>query len=134
MMVLDLGTDIAMLLCDASNTKLRVWGVEDLYNDYLAVKQNLIDAIDVFHAQCTLENYNQLYYTAKYYALIVRSGSNQVSIILKSDAESIMGVIQSFFNKIPVEERVEDAKDIPIKDDLKLITFLDMLFPTAEPI
>ena len=123
-----------MLLCDASNTKLKVWGVEYLYDDYQSAKQNLIDAIDMFYSIPTSETYNQLYYTAKYYALIVRSSSNQVSIILKSDAESFTGWVQSFFDKIPVEDRVEDAKEIPIKDDLKLIFFLDMLFPTAEPI
>ena len=133
-MVFDFGTDVAMLVCDASNTKLKVWGVEDLYDDYQAVKQDLIDAMEVFYADPTLDTFNQFYYTAKYYALIVRSSSNQVSIILKSDAESLMGLIWSFFDKISVEERIEDAKDIPVKDDLKLITFMDMLFPTAAPI
>ena len=134
MMVADFFTDIAMLACDATNTKLRVWDVEALYSDYLTVKQDLKNAIDAFYVDRTLATFNQLYYTAKYYALVVRSSSNQVSIILESDAESFTGLIQSFFDKVSVEERVEYAKDVPIEDDQRLIFFMDKLFPTAQPI
>ena len=133
-LVFDFGTDVAMLLCDASNTKLKVWGVEDLYDDFQSVKQDLIDAMDLFYYEPVLDNFNKLYYTAKYYALLVRSGSNQVSIILRSDAESFVGWVQSFFDKYSVEDRIEDAKEVPIRDDLTLIRFVDMLFPTVEPI
>ena len=135
MFFFDLGTDAAMLLSNAGDTKLQVWGVEDLYDEFQSVKKDVGSAMSKFYLNPTAENYESLYYTVEYYSLLVQSGSKKVSEILVADSESIMSKFWALFSKDKEAQRlanIQSAKDIPSQDLTALNRFRTRLFPTLN--
>lgn len=128
----EVGTAAAMVLCNGAETKLQVWSVEDGYKEFQKAKGDLSVAMGVFHENPTAENYVKLYYTAEYYSLLVRAGSQKVSDILCADAESLMSKFTNIFAGGAVDQRLErlyDAQQMPAADEEVVDRFLKKLFP-----
>lgn len=131
----DVGTDIAMILANAEETKLQVWAVEDLYDEYLNARKGIATAMNRFYLVPTAENFESLYYSMEFYALMVNSGSSKVSNILLADYDSARSQIAAWFSESSRMERLEgiqDAKEIPGKDLNSLNRFRRQLFPTLQ--
>lgn len=132
LLAFDLSTEAAFLLCDAANTKLKVWDVEDGYDAFQTSKRSLSEAVDEFYEKPTAKNYEKLYYAAEYYGLLVRSCSKAVSDILYQDADSWMSKFLNLFDSGKVDQRLErlaQAKQMPEADEMKLEQFMNKLFP-----
>lgn len=131
----DVGTDIAMILANAEETKLQVWAVEDLYDEYLNARKGVATAMNRFYLVPTAENFESLYYSMEFYALMVNSGSSKVSNILLADYDSARSQIAAWLSENSRMERLEgiqDAKEIPKKDLDSLNIFRKRLFPTLQ--
>ena len=119
----DIGTSAAMLLSNASNTKLKVWQTEDIGRRFDQSKENLEEAINNFYYSPSDDTYEELVWTFEYYSLLVHSTSKQVSDILVADANSGRSMftnwVSSIFSNSGVDQRIErikDAEDIPEDD------------------
>ena len=93
----------------------------------------------MFHNNPTKQNYVKLYYTARYYALVVRALSKKVSDILVADAQSaksqVINYFKMLFSQTGVDLRlnsIEENKKIPVYDGNKLDTFMSTLFPNKK--
>lgn len=130
-LLFDVGTDAAMFLSNADETKLQVWGVEDLYSHFQDTKKQLRQAIYIYYRSPSARNFEKLRWTAEYYALLVKSGSQKVSDILVADSESWLSKITAALQSKEAErlDNINDAKDIPKRDKETVQRLLNYLFP-----
>lgn len=119
-----------------SQSRLQVWGVEDLHRDFLETKKDLRMAMYGFYNLPTDVNFKKLYYISEYYSLLVNAGSKKVSDILCADAESLGSKFTNFvtglMDGVDFDFRldaIEYYKKIPEKDEIKLYNFHSRLFP-----
>lgn len=135
-MIFEIAWNTASFLGSYSQAHLQVWGVEDLYKDFLEIKADLRTAMAGFYTVPTDKNFKKLYYTAEYYALVARAGSKKVSDFLCADAESAKRKFTNFvtglLDGVDVDFRLQDIeyfKSIPEKDETQLYNFKSRLFP-----
>ncbi|MBR5303111.1 MAG: hypothetical protein IKU38_09770 [Clostridia bacterium] len=134
--IFDIGTDAAMILCNASETKLKTWAVEDIYENFQATKEEMAQAIEDFHSNPSDETYEKMYWTYQYYELMVKSGTEQVCSILRNDQDSNMSkalnAFDMWWNKKGNDQRLQNLKDIekyPEDDEWTLSNFRKVIFP-----
>lgn len=135
MLFFDIGTDAAMAMSHAGETKLQTWAVEDAYREFRGIKNEVGTAMTAFYFNPTAENFEAMYYTIEYYSLLVQAGTKKVSDILVADLESMMSKFRAMLSEKKEEKRladIENAQMLPEKDLEALNRFRRRLFPTLQ--
>ena len=134
--VVDIESMILNLAANTSNTFSKVWGIEDLYEEFQQAEKYLLMSVYEFYDDPSDTTYNKLEASYAYYAMLVGSGANAVSNVFINDAESALYKFKNWvggiFDGTDIDwrlEQIEYAKSIPDTDENTLQDVKGRIFP-----
>jgi len=126
---------ILQLVAHTSNTFGKVWGLEDLYEEFQISESTLLASIKTFYSNPSDATYADLRANHQYYSILVNSGANAVSSIYVSDAEAGINKFKNWVGQIfsgskndPRLEQLEYGKKIPSEDAKTLESVTKLIF------